>query len=130
MKTWGKEFQDFLFKQNFLALALAVVMGQAVSKVVEGVVQNLVMPIVGLLLPGGEWKTAQFVISGENAIKYGDMLGRLLDFAVIAAVVFWVTKVLIRPAPPAPAPATKSCPFCLETIPEAAKRCRACTSNL
>jgi len=66
-----KEFKEFLLKQNALALAVAVIIGAAVSKVVSGIVDDLVMPIIGVVLPGGEWRAAQLTLSGSNAIKYG-----------------------------------------------------------
>jgi large conductance mechanosensitive channel len=114
------EFKSFLVKQNALALAVGVVIGGAIGKVVSGIVDDIIMPVVGVLLPGGEWRNAQVVLSGTNAIKYGDLLGRLIDF-----VIFLVVKALIKEPPP---PATKQCPQCLENIPVAAKRCKACTS--
>ncbi|GAC1597465.1 MAG: large conductance mechanosensitive channel protein MscL [Myxococcales bacterium] len=124
------EFREFLFKQNTLALAVGVIIGAAVGKVVTGVVDDLIMPVVGLVLPAGDWRTAQFVLSGNNAIKYGDFLGRLIDFAIVALVVFLVVKALLTPAPAAAAPATKVCKECLEVVPVEARRCRACTSPL
>ncbi len=123
-----KEFREFLLKQNAFALAIGVVIGAAVGKVVSGIVDDLVMPIVGVLLPGGDWRNAQLPLSGANAIKYGDLLGRLVDFFFIAVVVYVLTKLLLEKAPPA-AP-TKTCPQCLETIPAAARKCRACGSAL
>jgi len=123
------EFRDFLVKHDVLALAVGVVIGASVGKVVSGIVDDLIMPVVGVILPGGEWHTAELVLSGKNAIKYGDLLGRLVDFAIVAAVVFLILKAFIREAKPA-APATKACPQCLETIPVAATRCRACTSTV
>jgi large conductance mechanosensitive channel len=125
-----QEFRSFLIKQNALALAVGVVIGAAVGKVVSGIVDDIFMPIVGVLLPGGEWRSAQIVLSGANAIKYGDLLGRLIDFTIVSFVVFIVVKVVLREAPPPPPPETKSCPECLETIPKAAKRCRACTAQV
>jgi len=122
------EFRDFLVKHDVLALAVGVVIGASVGKVVSGIVDDLIMPVVGVILPGGEWHTAELVLSGKNAIKYGDLLGRVVDFAIVAAVVFLILKAFIRKAPAAPA--TKACPQCLETIPLAATRCRACTSTL
>jgi large conductance mechanosensitive channel len=119
------EFKSFLVKQNALALAVGVVIGGAIGKVVSGIVDDIIMPVVGVLLPGGEWRNAQVVLSGTNAIKYGDLLGRLIDFVIIALVIFLVVKALIKEPPP---PATKQCPQCLENIPVAAKRCKACTS--
>jgi large conductance mechanosensitive channel len=119
------EFKSFLVKQNALALAVGVVIGGAIGKVVSGIVDDIIMPVVGVLLPGGEWRNAQVVLSGTNAIKYGDLLGRLIDFVIVALVIFLVVKALIKEPPP---PATKQCPQCLENIPVAAKRCKACTS--
>jgi len=122
------EFKAFLLKQNALALAIGVVIGAAVGKVVSGVVDDLIMPIVGTVLPaGGDWRTVQFTLRGTNAIKYGDLIGRGLDFLIVSAVVFLIVKAFIREAPPPP---TKSCPQCLETIPAAATRCKACTSQV
>lgn len=124
------EFREFLLKQNVVALAIGVVIGGALGKVVSGVVDDVVMPIVGVVLPGGDWRASQIVLSGQNAIKYGDLLGRIVDFVIVAAVVFVITKALLERAkePPKAAPATKACPECLETIPASARKCRACAS--
>jgi large conductance mechanosensitive channel len=119
------DFKSFLVKQNALALAVGVVIGGAIGKVVSGIVDDVIMPIVGVMLPGGEWRTAQVVLSGTNAIKYGDLIGRLVDFVIVAFVIFVVVKALIKEAPAAP---TKACPQCLESLPVAAKKCRACAS--
>jgi len=119
------DFKSFLVKQNALALAVGVVIGGAIGKVVSGIVDDVIMPIVGVLLPGGEWRTAQVVLSGTNSIKYGDLIGRLVDFVIVALVIFFVVKALIKEAPPPP---TKACPQCLENLPMAAKKCRACAS--
>jgi large conductance mechanosensitive channel len=128
----AKEFRDFIVKQNVVALAAGVVIGGAVGKVVSGIVDNVIMPIIGAILPGqNEWKQAKLPIGSSNFILYGDLIGRLVDFAIVAFVVFLVLKAFVKPAPPAaPAPATKSCPMCLETIPAAARRCRACGSEV
>jgi len=119
------DFKSFLVKQNALALAVGVVIGGAIGKVVSGIVDDVIMPIVGVMLPGGEWRTAQVVLSGTNAIKYGDLIGRLVDFVIVAFVIFVIVKALIKEAPAAP---TKACPQCLESLPVAAKKCRACAS--
>ena len=122
----AKEFKDFLLKQNALALAVGVVIGAAVGKVVSAIVDDVIMPIVGVALPGGEWRSAQLVLAGTNAIKYGDLIGKLLDFVIVSAVVFFILKAFLgKPSPPPP---TKPCPECLESVPVAAKKCRACAS--
>ena len=126
MKKLAGEFQEFLLKQNALALAVGVIIGAAIGKVVSGLVDDIIMPVLGLVLPGGDWRTAQITLNGNNAIKYGDLLGRVIDFIIVAAVVFLLVKLLLEKPPPAAA--TKACPECLETIPAQARRCRACAS--
>ena len=126
MRATTKEFREFLLKQNAFALAIGVVIGAAIGKVVTGIVEDVLMPVVGLVLPGGEWRNAQLVLSGQNAIKYGDLAGRIVDFFIVALVVFALTKAFLDK--PAAAAATKSCPECLEAIPVGARKCRACGS--
>ena len=122
MKKTVQEFRAFLLKQNAVALAIGVIIGAALGRVVSGLVEDLIMPVIGLLLPAGDWRNAQI-----GVLKYGDFVGRVLDFVIVAAVVFFATKTLVREAKP---PATKSCPECLETVPLDARRCRACTTPL
>jgi large conductance mechanosensitive channel len=131
-----KEFREFLLKQNALALAIGVIIGAAIGKVVTSIVSDLLMPVIGMAMPGGEWRNAQLVLSKTtdptgkevvNAVKYGAFFGNVVDFVIVAFVVYMIGKALIKPEPPAAAPATKTCPACLETVPAAATRCRACT---
>src|SRR5919106_1104854 len=131
-----REFREFLLKQNALALAVGVIIGAAMGRVVTSVVSDLLMPVIGLGLPGGDWCSAQIVLSETtgpdgapviNAIKYGSFLGAVVDFAIVAFVVFLILRIALKPSPDAP---TKGCPFCKETIPLDATRCRACTSAL
>lgn len=125
MQKLAGEFKEFLLKQNALALAVGVVLGAAIGKVVGALVDDFIMPVVGIFLPAGDWRAAQIGLPGGNSIKYGDFIGRVVDFVIVAAVVFFLVKALIRqPAPPA----TKLCKECLETIPQEARRCRACAS--
>ena len=131
-----REFRDFLFKQNALALAVGVIIGAAIGRVVQSIAADLLMPVIGLAMPGGDWRAARIVLSetvgkdGQpvvSAINYGTFIGTLIDFAIVAFVVFMILRVAIKPETP---PATKTCPFCGETVPQAATRCRACTSTL
>lgn len=124
------EYKAFLLKQNALALAVGVVIGAAITKVVSGIVDDLIMPVVGVLLPAAEWRNAQLPLIGNNAIKYGDFVGRVIDFVIVAWVVFMLVKLFVKEEAKSPPPEMKRCPYCLESIPAAAKRCRACTSNL
>ncbi|MEO6486962.1 MAG: large conductance mechanosensitive channel protein MscL [Thermoanaerobaculia bacterium] len=126
------EFKAFLTRSNALALAIGVIIGAATTKIVSAVADDVIMPVVGMILPAGNWREARWVLktatdaSGkvtENAILYGHLIGALLDFIIIAFVVFAIVKMVMRPAADVP---TRSCPECLEIIPLAAKRCRAC----
>ncbi len=134
-----KEFRAFLLQTNALALAVGVIIGGAVGKVVSSLVADILMPIIGLAIPGGSWREAKVVLSSstdatgkvvENAITVGSFMGALVDFVIIAAVVFMVTKMILKPSPAAAAPPSKTCPECLEIIPAGAKRCRACGSTV
>ena len=123
------EFKAFALKGNALDLAMGVVIGGAFGKIVSALVDDLIMPLVGALLPGQEWR--DFALTPLQ-FKVGHLLGAVLDFTIIAAVLFlFVNKLMgaLRDNKPAAA-TTKACPECLENIPLAAKRCRACTTQL
>jgi large conductance mechanosensitive channel len=133
------EFRGFLTKTNALALAVGVIIGAAVGSVVSALAADVLMPVIGLFLPGGDWRQAKFVLRtttdvagkiSETAILYGHFLGVLIDFIVISFVVFLIVKALVRPVPVLPAAPMKSCPECLEMVPAAARRCRACSAVL
>jgi large conductance mechanosensitive channel len=132
-----RDFKDFLTKSNALALAVGVVIGAATGKVVSGIVDDLLMPVIGLVLPSGDWREAKFVLRTvtdakgkvtDSAISYGHLMGTLIDFVFIALVVYLVTKALIKPPPPGPP--SRSCPECLEPIPVAARKCKSCGSSV
>lgn len=96
------EFKAFLLKHGVMALAVAVVIGGAVQKLVAAIVADLIMPIIGALTPSGDWRTATCTI-GSVKFGVGDFLGAVLDFLIIALVVFLIVKMLVREPPPAPA---------------------------
>ena len=130
------EFKLFLTKSNALALAIGVIIGAAVGSVVTALANDILMPFIGLMLPGGNWREAKFVLDSttdaagkvtQNAILYGHFVGTVIDVIIIAFVVFTITKALIKAPPP---PEVKICPECLESVPAAARRCRACTTAL
>ena len=128
------DFKKFLLQTNALALAIGVIIGAAVGKVVSSLVADVLMPVIGLALPGGDWRSLKWVLSTKpdgtpaSAVAYGAFLGNVLDFVIIAFVVFLITKALLKPAPAAAAAPTKECPECKEVIPAAARKCRACGS--
>lgn len=128
------DFRAFLLKANAVALAIGVIIGAAIGNVVSALVADLVMPLISTILPAGGWRDARIVLSRgvdaagkptENAILYGHFLGTMIDFLLIMLVVYLLMKALVREATPPP---TKPCPECLEALPLAARRCRACTA--
>lgn len=129
-------FKEFLFKTNALALAVGVIIGAAVGKVVSSMVADILMPFISMLIPGGEWRTARYILNTRtgadgkeviNAVNYGSFIGNVIDFIIIAFCIYMITKAFLKQPPP---PATKDCPKCLETIPIAASKCKFCTSDL
>src|SRR5712664_60031 len=95
------EFKAFLLKHGVIALAVAVVIGGAVQKLVAAIVADLIMPIIGALTPSGNWRTATVSI-GAVKLGLGNFLGAMLDFLIIALVVFLMVKALVRERPPEP----------------------------
>jgi len=125
------EFRKFLLQTNALALAIGVIIGGAVGKVVGSLVEDVLMPVIGLAIPGGSWRDIKIPLTTNpdgtvaNAITAGKFLGTVVDFIIVAAAVFLLTRLLLKPAPQAEA-ASKTCPECQEIVPVSAKRCRAC----
>jgi large conductance mechanosensitive channel len=93
-----KEFKAFLMKHGVIGLAVAVVIGGAVSKVVAALVSEIIMPVIGALTPSGDWRQATLTV---GAIKFGTgpFAGSLIDFFIIAIVVFIIVKTFIKEEP-------------------------------
>ena len=134
------DFKKFAFKGNVVDLAVGVIIGAAFAKIVAALVADIIMPVVALAMPSGDWRTSGYVLrhaadpKDDVILKYGDFLGAVLDFALVAIVLFiLVSKVIhaaeARLSKPAAA-TTKECTFCLEQVPLKAKRCKFCTSEL
>jgi len=121
------EFKAFMLKQNVVALAIAVVIGAALGKLVTAFVDDFIMPIVGAAIPGGAWREATWSI-GRVEFLVGDFASVLLNFIIIGFVAWRVAKIFIKPDPEAPA--TKSCSYCRMNIDAAATRCAHCTSEV
>ena len=102
------EFKTFLTKTNALALAIGVVIGTALGNVVTSLVKDIIMPPIGLLLGNVDFSTIKWVLANagtekEIAIRYGNFLSLVIAFIVVAFVVFWIAKLLIRERPAEPA---------------------------
>ena len=123
---YAREFREFLLKTNMFALAMGVVIGAATTKLVTSIVDDLVMPIVGVLTPSGDWRAIKIGFWRFNW-TIGHFAGTVLDFMIIATVVFIITKMFVKQAPPPP---SKPCPACKEGNHPEATRCKFCTSEL
>ncbi len=143
------EFKEFAMKGNVVDLAVGVVIGGAFGKIVDSLVKDIVMPMVGRLLGGVDFKHLYLNLgdkafetleaaekAGAPILKYGAFINTVVDFLIIAFAIFMAIKVMNRikraeAAAPVPAePATRECPHCLSAIPLGATRCPHCTSQL
>ena len=140
------EFKKFILRGNVLDLAIGVIIGGAFGKIVASMVGDVLMPVIGLALGkvdfsnlfvnlgGGDYPTlAAAKEAGAPTLNYGLFINTAIEFLIVAFVVFLIVKQVNRflPPPPPPPPAsTKVCPECATSIPQAAKRCPACTSAL
>jgi len=141
-----KEFKAFIMRGNVLDLAIAVIIGGAFGKIVTSFVNDMIMPPIGLLLGKVDFSNLFLNLSGTPyasvadakkagipTINYGIFLNTLIDFLIVAFVIFFVVRFAnkLQFAKPVPAPATtKECPHCLSVIPLKATRCPHCTSEL
>lgn len=133
------DFKNFAMRGNVVDMAVGVIIGTSFGKITTSLVNDVLMPPLGILLSEVDFKGLKVDIGvppggGEPiAIKYGMFITTTIDFLLIAIVVFFITKAMttlrrIEEGPPKPAPVTtKSCPECLSSIPIEAKRCAHCT---
>jgi len=125
--SFVKEFRDFLLKTNMLALALAVVLGAAATKVVNAIVGDILGGLINAIKPTASgWGALDNIPIWRFRLNLGSLLNALIEFSCVAAVVFIITKIFIKQAAPPP---TKVCPECLELINPDASRCKFCTAS-
>ena len=140
------EFKTFITRGNVVDMAVGVIIGGAFGKIVTSLVNDLVMPPLGLLLARVDFADLFVSLSGKHyaslaeakaagapTINYGMFLNNTVSFLITAFVIFLMIKQMNRfqtkPAPPA-APATKDCTYCLSKVPLKATRCPNCTSQI
>jgi large conductance mechanosensitive channel len=126
-----KEFREFIAKGNVLDLAVAVMIGAAFGKIITSLTTDILTPIIGAF--GKADFSGLSIRVGAATISYGKFINSILDFLIVAFVLFLIVKAAnkMRRGEDAPAaPAMKECPFCISSIPAAAKRCPCCTSEL
>jgi large conductance mechanosensitive channel len=138
--SWVDEFKAFIQRGNVLDLAIGVIVGGAFGKITSSLVDDVVMPPLGLLLGRVDFSNLFIDLSGKGyqtlaeaqqhgaaVIKYGQFINTVINFFLVALV----NRITRKPEPIAPAePTTKDCPECLAAIPIAAKRCQMCASAL
>ena len=146
LKDTIKEFKEFAVKGNVVDMAVGVIIGGAFGKIVTSFVNDLIMPVIGkitggtdftqlyLPLDGNTYATLEEAQAATATIAYGSFITQVLDFLIVAIVIFAALKMLVklkRPeAPVEEAPTTKVCPYCKSEIPIEATRCGHCTSEL
>jgi len=125
--SFKDEFKAFITRGNVVDLSVAVVVGGAFGKIVTAFVEGIIMPAISLMLPGNEWHKWTL-----GPFQLGMLLGSVVDFLLISLGIFIVlVKGLgtINRIAGMYGPSTKKCPYCLETIPLGAKKCKFCTSE-
>jgi large conductance mechanosensitive channel len=140
-----EEFKKFIKRGNVLDLAVGVIIGAAFGKIVTSTVEDLVMPVLSLILGKVDFSNYFIALNGATyptlaaakqagaaTINYGNFLNAVIQFLIIAVAVFLLVRQVNRflPPPPLAAPSTKDCPECFTKIPIPARRCPACTSVL
>ncbi|HEY7517855.1 MAG TPA: large conductance mechanosensitive channel protein MscL [Methylomirabilota bacterium] len=140
-----EDFKGFLTRGNVVDLAVALVMGAAFGGIVTSLVNDILMPPIGLALKGVDFTNLFVSLSGQSypslaaakaagapTVNYGLFVNTIISFVIVAFAMFLIVRqtARFRPAPPAPAATTRECPFCLSAIPVRATRCAHCTSNL
>ena len=140
-----KEFKAFAMRGNVLDMAIGIIIGAAFGKLVSSFVADVLLPPIGLLLGRLDFSSLFINLSGQAfptvaaakaagapTINYGIFIGTVIDFIIVAFVIFLLIRQVNRmqkPAAPA-APIAKDCPYCLSKIPIKATRCAHCTSDL
>ena len=138
-----KEFKEFVLRGNVVDLAVAVIIGAAFTAIVNSLVKDIFMPIIGyalggvdfinmfVVLGGGSYATlAEAQKAGAATINYGLFINAVITFALIALILFFVIKGINKLQKQSAPANTKECPYCLSTIPSNATRCPNCTSQL
>ncbi|SET45769.1 large conductance mechanosensitive channel [[Clostridium] aminophilum] len=136
-KGFIKEFGEFVARGNVMNMAVGVIIGGAFSNITKSLTDDIISPILGLF-GGANFDQYVLPLSGDAVISYGKFITAVINFLIMAFVVFWLVKTVNRivdkatpKKPEAPAaPTTKICPFCKSEIALEAIRCPHCTSEI
>jgi large conductance mechanosensitive channel len=147
-----EDFKKFLMRGNVVDLAVGVIIGAAFGKIIGSLVDDVIMPVLGLALgridfsnlylvlqPGGDGQAgyaslAAAKAAGAATLNYGQFISVVINFLIVAAAIFVIVRLVSRfdrkAAAPAAAPTSKDCPYCRMAVPLAATKCGHCTSGL
>jgi large conductance mechanosensitive channel len=139
-----KEFREFAMRGNVLDMAIGIIIGAAFGKIITSLVNDVIMPPIGLLLGRLDFSKLYINLSGQHyaslsdakaagaaTINYGMFINTVIDFVIVAFVIFLLIRQVNKfKRQPEAVPTTKECPYCLSTIPIKATRCPHCTSEL
>jgi large conductance mechanosensitive channel len=129
-----REFREFAMRGNVIDLAVGIIIGAAFTAVVNSLVNNLVMPPLGLLVGRVDFSRMVIPLPGESNIFIGRFINDVINFMIVAFAVFLIVRQANRLKskvnPPPGQPTTKECPYCLTTVSIRAIRCPGCTSDL
>jgi len=145
MKKILAEFKEFIMQGNVLDMAVGIIIGVAFGKIITSLVNDVLMPPIGLLLGHVNFKDLYINLSGKTypslevaasagapTINYGIFLNTVLDFLIVAFIIFMLIRMFnkLKRQPTLKEPMTKDCPYCFSKIPLKATRCPSCTSAL
>lgn len=143
-----QEFKEFALKGSVMDLAIGIIIGTAFGAIVKSLVDDLIMPVVGVLLGGPDFSNYYRIIKGDpgnattvegaraagaSVVAYGKFANNVVTFLIVAAAVFLLVKSinrLRRKSKGEPMPTTRNCPECTTAIPKAARRCPSCTASV
>jgi len=135
-----KEFKEFAMRGNVLDMAVGIIIGAAFGKIVSSFVKDVIMPPIGLLLGNVDFSALAITLKEKTAaseavtLNYGVFINTILDFVIVAFVIFMMIKQMNRfkrkEEAPVVEPTTKECPRCFSAIPIKATRCPNCTSDI
>ena len=140
-----KDFKAFLMRGNVVDLAVALVIGAAFGAIITSLVNDILMPPIGLALKGVDFTSLFVSLTGQSypslaaakaagapTVNYGLFINAVINFVIVAFAMFIVVRQTARflPPPPPPAATTRECPYCISAVSLKAKRCPHCTSQL
>ena len=143
MKKFLSDFKAFVMRGNILDLAVGVMIGGAFGSIVSSLVNDIFMPLIGLLLGGLNISGSFLALNGQvyaskeaataagvGTLNYGMFLQKIIDFLIMAFCVFLVIRLMAKLMPKKPAKDARKCPYCMKEIDDKATRCPHCTSQL